>query len=95
MRKTLVDGLNNGRTPPPFTTNLAAYMGVATNWASFPFKLDLPKATQTLHTPVFVTKGMFDALIIFQPLPGKLGVLLADRPSGVEASEPALGERIL
>ena len=95
IRKPLVDGLKTDRPPPSSTTNLMAHMGVASNWATFPFKLEFPTSEQLLHTPVFVTKGFFDALIIFQPMPGKLGVLVADRPSGLEQADPAVGQRIL
>ncbi|CAJ1391815.1 unnamed protein product [Effrenium voratum] len=65
---------------PGLLRSLRGRVGVATNWASNCKELHLQNCKQLLHLPVLAGDVQVNgAMIIFQPKPGELGLLLGER----------------
>ena len=73
-------------------------MGFVSSWLSFPSRLDFPGCTQRLHLPIHLAPPvtqMWDVCVLFRPEPGRLAVLLGDRPGADSGREDrCLAERI-
>lgn len=78
---------------PGLWRSLGGHFGVVTNWASLQQVLSLPDCQQVLHLPL-ISDLLLDAMIVFRPTAGTLGVAMAQRTLSASSLGAALGARI-
>ena len=71
-------------------------MAFITSWASFPFEVNLPGVEQVLHLPCMDMPDVMDVAIVFNPQPGRLGMIyMAKRCKGkLTGPDTVLGDPV-
>eukprot|EP00438_Fugacium_kawagutii_P017848 Skav205679 [mRNA] locus=scaffold2818:68673:70055:+ [translate_table: standard] len=79
---------------PGLLRSVLGRVGVATNWASVYQELSLQNCRQLLHLPVLGDVQVHGAMIIFQPKPKELGIVLGERRRRPRRPSLAVSQRI-
>ena len=95
MRQAIQNRFRTEREDVPgFLRSVLGRVGVSTNWASVGRELHLENCRQLLHLPVLGDVQVHGAMIIFQPLPNQLGIVLGERKRSVRAPKLGVSGRI-